>query len=123
MSPEVARLLWFFPVGYLLSVSLELPVLWFGLPGVVTRGQRLEAGFWLTACTYPIVVIALPILMSGCSWTAYVLTAESFAMLAECALFLAWLPVRQQALRCCVMIGLANLTSWQLGGWLLSRFT
>lgn len=87
MSPSH---LWsFLPVGYLLTILIETPVL---LVGVSTRHpikRRLIAGVWLTACTYPIVVLVLPPLFESRSRAAYLVVAETFAPVAECILF--WL--------------------------------
>ena len=47
--------------GYLLTIMIELPILWFGLSPHHSRGTRLWAGCWLTACTYPIVILVLPL--------------------------------------------------------------
>src|SRR5687768_12910349 len=80
--------LWaFLPLGYALTVALETPVLFFGLSPIHSRARRLAYGFWLTACTYPIVVLALTQL----DWPRwqYLAVAETFAPLAECLLFYA----------------------------------
>src|SRR5262245_49022131 len=80
--------LWFFfPIGYLFTIAVETPVLLIGLTRVLSFKQRLFAGFWLTACTYPIVVLVLPIVFSSSSRATYLLVAETFAALGECALF------------------------------------
>jgi hypothetical protein len=82
--------LWhFLPFGYLLTVAVETPVLFFGLSRRLTRRQRLFAGLWLTACTYPVVVLVMPALFASSSRGLYLLAAETFAPAAECALF--WL--------------------------------
>jgi hypothetical protein len=47
-------------VGYALTVAVELPVLVFGLAPEHTLVRKLLAGFWLTACTYPVVVLVSP---------------------------------------------------------------
>jgi hypothetical protein len=82
--------LWrFLPVGYLFTVALETPVLWLLLSPRHAPRRRLFAGLWLTACTYPVVVLVLPALFADSSRAAYLLAAETFAPAAECALF--WL--------------------------------
>jgi hypothetical protein len=85
---SAADLWWFLPGGYALTVALELPVLWLGLSRRHPPGRRLAAAFWLTACTYPVVVLVLPPLLwpLGPRWL-YLLVAESFAAGAEAALF------------------------------------
>ena len=87
MSPDE---LWrFLPLGYLLSILIETPILLIGLSRRHRLGRKLLAGAWLTACTYPIVTLVLPLLFTNSSRTIYLLTAETFAPVAECILF--WL--------------------------------
>jgi hypothetical protein len=82
--------LWrFLPLGYLFTVALETPVLALFLSPRHALRRRLFAGLWLTACTYPVVVLVLPPLFAGTSRAAYLAVAETFAPAAECALF--WL--------------------------------
>ena len=82
--------LWrFLPVGYLFTVALETPVLWLLLSPRHTQRRRLFAGLWLTACTYPVVVLVLPALFADSTRAVYLLAAETFAPAAECLLF--WL--------------------------------
>ncbi|HEX8072298.1 MAG TPA: hypothetical protein VF546_20300 [Pyrinomonadaceae bacterium] len=113
--------LWLFlPVGYLLTVAVETPVLLAGLPRRLPFRQRLFAGLWLTACTYPVVVLVLPILFADAPRGVYLLVAETFAPAAECALF--WLAFRRRLdagagtwLRCFAVVVLANLLSFAAG--------
>ena len=87
MSPlELWR---FLPLGYLLTIAIEMPILFFGLSRRHPKRHRLIAGLWLTACTYPIVTLVLPLLMVNYSRAAFLLVAETFAPVAECILF--WL--------------------------------
>jgi hypothetical protein len=87
MSPSE---LWhFFPLGYLFSILIETPILLIGLSQRHSIKRRLFAGIWLTACTYPIVVLVLPMLFVNQSRVLYLLVAETFAPVAECVLF--WL--------------------------------
>lgn len=87
MSPSE---LWhFLPLGYLLSILIETPILLIGLSKRHSFGRRLFAGVWLTACTYPIVVLVLPLVFAGVSRAVYLVVAETFAPVAECVLF--WL--------------------------------
>ena len=82
--------LWrFLPLGYLFTVAVETPVLALLLSPRHPLGRRLFAGLWLTACTYPVVVLVLPPLFAGSTRAAYLAVAEVFAPAAECALF--WL--------------------------------
>ena len=56
--------LWYFlPIGYLTTILIETPVLLFGLSPKLSFKQKLLCGVWLTACTYPIVVLVLPALL------------------------------------------------------------
>jgi hypothetical protein len=118
---DPARLWQFYPRGYLFSILIETPVLLVGLSRRHSLGVRLFAGVWLTACTYPIVILVLPLLIDSREqrfW--YLLVAETFAPVAECALFwLAfgrkeerWKPSMWQDL---VTITVANLASFLLG--------
>jgi hypothetical protein len=85
MSPNE---LWrFFPFGYLFSILIETPILLIGLSKRHSLKRRLFAGVWLTACTYPIVVLVLPLVLSNASRAVYLVVAETFAPVAECVLF------------------------------------
>jgi hypothetical protein len=87
MSPSD---LWRFLVpGYLLTILIETPVLLIGLSKRHSIRRRLIAGVWLTACTYPIVVLVLPPLFINTSRATYLMVAETFAPVGECILF--WL--------------------------------
>lgn len=80
--------LWsFLPLGYLFTVVVETPVLVLLLSKRHALRRRLFAGLWLTACTYPVVVLVLPPLFAGASRALYLAVAETFAPAAECALF------------------------------------
>ena len=107
--------LWhFFPLGYLLTIAIETPILFFGLSAYHSNRRRIGAGVWLTACTYPIVVLVLPLLMFNQSRTLFLLVAETFAPLAECALF--WLAFGKQVTwRDFGVIVIANLASFAAG--------
>ena len=127
LAPEPTRTtsrpgdLWLFlPLGYLLSVAVETPVLLVGLSKHLSFRQRLFAGLWLTACTYPVVVLVLPVLFSTLPRSTYLLAAETFAPAAECLLF--WLAFRERAgadtgerIRNFAVIVLANLLSFGAG--------
>ncbi len=121
MPPHPSELWTFLPLGYLLTVAIELPILAVGLSGRHSMKRRIAAGFWLTACTYPIVVLTFPYLVwEPYGYTAYLAVAETFAPAAECLLFwLAYLaptPPRTKAdLRDFAAIVAANLASFLLG--------
>ena len=113
--------LWYFlPFGYVLTVLIETPVLLIGLSRKLTIKQKLLCGVWLTACTYPIVVLVLPTIFLGAPRWQYLSVAETFAPAAECLLF--WLAFRAKGLlnaadwvRCFVAIVIANLASFGFG--------
>jgi hypothetical protein len=87
MSPSE---LWrFFPLGYLVSILIETPILLIGLSRRHSLRRRLFAGVWLTACTYPIVVLVMPLMFTNAARVSYLIVAETFAPVAECILF--WL--------------------------------
>ena len=82
--------LWrFLPLGYLFTILIETPILLVGLSKRHSIKRRFFAGVWLTACTYPIVVLVLYPLLVGTSRTMYLIVAETFAPVGECILF--WL--------------------------------
>ena len=113
--------LWLFlPLGYLLSVACETPVLIVGLTRQLTFRQRFFAGLWLTACTYPIVVLVLPVLFASTTRALYLVAAETFAPVAECALFFVasrhrLAPDAKSWARNFAVIVLANLLSFAVG--------
>lgn len=131
MPPSPAELWQFLPLGYLLTIWIETPILLVGLAPRHSLRQRLLAGVLLTACTYPIVVLVLPLLLwDRCGETVYLVVAETFAPLAESLLFLVWTwptePLARSpgtpstgfppgAARDVAVIILANLASFLLG--------
>ncbi len=122
MTPQE---LWrFFPVGYLLTISIETPILLVGLSRRHSWMVRLFAGVWLTACTYPIVVLVLPLCIDLESQRPlYLAVAETFAPVAECMLFWAAFGSRQEwgrrsMARDLLAVTLANLASFGVGEWL-----
>ena len=113
--------LWYFlPIGYLVTIVIETPVLVVGLSSRLSLRQKLLCGVWLTACTYPIVVLVLPTIFFGYSRVAYLLVAETLAPIAECLIF--WVALRGKDLldarewvQCFVAIVFANLASFGVG--------
>lgn len=124
MSPSE---LWhFLPLGYLFSILIETPVLLIGLSKRHPMKRRLFAGIWLTACTYPIVVLVLPLALAHVSRAKYLVVAETFAPVAECILF--WLAYgesdqigKASMWRDFITIIIANLASF-LGGEVLNAY-
>jgi len=79
--------LWrFLPLGYLVTILIETPILLVGLSRRHPLKRKILAGVWLTACTYPIVVLVLPLLFE--SRFNYLVVAETFAPVSEG--FLVW---------------------------------
>src|SRR5882724_6288423 len=127
MSPSE---LWrFLPLGYLLTILIETSILCLGLSRRHPLKRKLFAGVWLTACTYPIVTLVLPLLFSPDSRALYLVFAETFAPVAECLLF--WLAFKRKdeldngsMARDFIAIIVANLASFGIGevmnawGWL-----
>jgi hypothetical protein len=113
--------LWLFlPVGYLITILIETPILFAGLSPRLSVRQKLLCGIWLTACTYPIVVLVLPALFFGEPRWQYLAVAETFAPLGECIIF--WLAFRSKHLlqpgdwiRSFIAIVIANLASFGVG--------
>ena len=117
---DTERLWLFLPLGYALTVAVETPVLLFGLSPRHPPARRLAAGLWLTACTYPVVVLVLPVLLEGATRAAYLLAAELFAPAAECLLFRAAFgagdpAARTPSRRDFAAIVAANLASFAAG--------
>ncbi len=118
MSPTE---LWLFlPIGYLLTIAIETPILCVGLSPRHPLKRKLLAGVWLTACTYPIVTLVLPLLFPLDRRFLYLLVAETFAPVAECVLF--WLAFGKGAglgnawlRRDFIAIIVANLASFGAG--------
>jgi hypothetical protein len=112
-------------VAYLLSILIETPVLIVGLSARHPLRRRVIAGVWLTACTYPIVGVVLPSLIDPVRDRGVLLgVAETFAPVAECALF--WLAFgdrsawgRRSMYRDFAAITAANLASFLVGEALL----
>ena len=113
--------LWrFLPLGYLLTIAIETPILFFALSRRHPQRHRLMAGLWLTACTYPIVTLVLPLLLENYSRAVFLVVAETFAPVAECILF--WLAFgtaaelgKRSMWRDFAAIVVANLASFLAG--------
>lgn len=127
--PSSSELLAFFIPGYLITIAMETPILLLCLSPRHSLRERVIAGVLLTACTYPIVVLVLPELLRPYGYAIYIGIAETFAPLAECAIFyLFWIcsPVckrdwRLNAWDFAAITG-ANLVSWLLGGALVAKY-
>jgi hypothetical protein len=117
------RFLW---IGYLVTVAIETPILLIGLSKCHPLRDRVLAGIWLNACTYPVVALVFPyVVWAPFGHGAYLAVAETFAPLAECILF--WLAFgnRQESFRRSMYqdfgtIVVANLASFLIGAWCFS---
>jgi hypothetical protein len=119
----------FLPVGYVITVLIETPVLLVGLSPRHSLRRKLAASIWLNACSYPIVILVLPLLLANSPTWVYIAVAETFAPVAECLLFLAAFYDRSDLGRRTMWrdvgaITAANLSSFLVGevliraGWL-----
>ena len=121
MSPEIEALWKFLPYGYVLTILIEIPILLLFLSTHHSYKTRLIAGFWLTACTYPMVVLVFPLtIWSYFGRTNYLIVAETFAPTAECLLF--WLAygkdpqsTKRSTIQDFCTITAANLVSFLTG--------
>ncbi len=125
---EASKLWQFLVFGYFLTVAIEGPILFWGLSPRHSVKRKVLAAFWLTACTYPIVVLVMPLLFwQPFGKVVYLVIAETFAPLAECVLFRV-VDMDDEAglfrsrVRDCVAIVVANLASFLLGGWLVGMW-
>jgi len=86
LHPHVLLLL----KGYAVTAAVETIVLTICLSNRHSVLQRIGAGIWLNACSYPAVVLALPryLIVPGSRWL-YVTVAEGFAVGVELLLFFA----------------------------------
>ncbi len=103
-------------VGYILSLVVELPVLILALSASYKLIEKVLAGLWLTACTYP----AVSWLFSGFIQEPVLLTfvREAYAAFGEAFLF--WLAFVKLAGRTCLrrdilVVILANVLSFLFG--------
>ena len=106
--------------GYGLGIAVEAPILLVFLSRRHTWKQRLFAGVWLTACSYPIVYMAMPAIpLISQSRGLYGVVAETFAAASECAIF--WwafdrrVSGRREIARNCLVIIAANVASFLAG--------
>lgn len=113
--------------GYLLTVSIEIPVLLTGMARKHGVRETIINGLFLTAFTYPVVVMVLPAAFSAMgidNRLLYLAVAESFAPIAEVFFFrfLVGTSLTSGIDRDAVIIIIANLASFVLGEAFLSRW-
>ncbi len=108
-------------MGYLLTISIETPVLVVGLGNRYSMKEKLFAGAFLTGFSYPFVAVFFPLIWNPYTqYSIYVTVSEIFAPLSECLLF-ALLFQRRKTLRGrekvmdLVIVVLANLVSYVSG--------
>jgi hypothetical protein len=107
--------------SFVFTVLVETGVLLVGLSRRHPLRRRLAAGVWLTACTYPILWLVLPVFLPlDTHRPLFLAVGETFVPLAECALF--WLVfqrgkqlARAERWRDWLTIVIANLASFGLG--------
>jgi hypothetical protein len=106
----------FFPIGYLFSITIETPILCVGLSPQHPLSRRILAGLWLTACTYPMVVLVIPQFIDiSDERAAYLAVAESIAHFGECLLFYVAFRPLQHFWRDMIAVFVANLASFGIG--------
>ncbi len=109
---------YWFLLFYLLTVSIETPILCLGLAPEHPWSRRVFCGFWLTACTYPIVWWVVPEWFSPNNLgerAYYLLVAESIAHFGECGLFYVAFGPLKYFWRDMATVFAANLASFGLG--------
>lgn len=122
ITPFLKRLF----IGYGLTVIVETLVLTIGLSKRNLLAIRLFAGAWPTACTYSTVNVIIPILLQSKDlYLAEVATAETLAVVSECALFWAAFsrhgePERQSLRQDFAAITVANVASFGFGELLIA---
>lgn len=112
-------------VGYTLTVAIEIPILFALLSPSHSRKSKLIAGFFLTACSYPLVVFVMPRIFNPLvEGLLYKSVTETIVPIVECAVFWLLFTRRQKILaaiskrmlvRDFAAITLANLCSFGLG--------
>jgi hypothetical protein len=110
--------------AYLITISIETPILLVGLSPRHSYARRLFCGVWLTACTYPILWLVLPAFLDpGNQRFLYLLVGETFVPIAECAIFWAAFGTHEELgtrwmWRDLITITVANLASFGIGEWI-----
>lgn len=107
--------------GYLLTISIETPVLVLLLGKRYSLKEKLFAGVFLTGCSYPFVSVFFPMIWDPYTdYRTYVTVSEIFAPLSECIIFALLfqrrkeLSARQRASDLAVVVA-ANLLSYLAG--------
>jgi hypothetical protein len=110
----------YFLRGYLTTIAIETPVLCIGLSPRHSVLRRIVAGIWLTACSYPIVMLFLPHFINPANRLLFLGVAETFAPISECIIFWMMFGSREEfgkrsMYRDFAVIVLANLMSFGFG--------
>jgi hypothetical protein len=114
----------YFLTAYAITISVETPVLLVGLSTRHKIAVKFLAGIWLTACTFPLLSLVLPVLMDPFgNRFAYVAVGETLVIAGEIGLF--WLAfvaatpwISKSMARDAAAIILANIASFAFGLWL-----
>ena len=101
---------------FALTIIVETLVLFFGLSPEVKKQERLNAGIFLSTCTFPVVNVLLPLWCNPAEMPVlYYSGSEAFAIAAECALFLMLFSNsfvgRKMLVRNCSVIAIGNVLS------------
>jgi len=103
-------------IGYFFTIAIETPILCVGLSSQHPMSRRILAGIWLTACTYPIVILVVPAWIDlATHYAEYLLVAESTAHFGECALFYAAFAPLKEPWRDLAVVFFANFASFGIG--------
>jgi hypothetical protein len=112
---------WTMAKCFVFTITVETLVLLAGLSKRHSISRRFAAGVWLSACTYPLLWMVLPVFLPPeRNLALYLAVGESFVPVAECALF--WQVFQRgrdfnhsELWRDWTVIFIANLASFGLG--------
>jgi len=116
----LSNLLLLLVVGYVVTVCIEIPILYIGLSARHRRSDRIINGLLLTALTYPVVVMVIPATLTVLGVTSHwvcLAISETFAPIAEILFFryLVQQPLQSKPDLDAAIIVSANLASFLVG--------